>query len=278
MRIKNLLMISLVLLAYMFNTAEAFNSNAANISVKLGERLTFESKVLKESRELLIHLPAEYNQSEDKFPVIYLLDGGSHFQHAVTAASILVQNKKMPASIIVGITNNTRKRSRDAYSERNNFIQFLENEVTSLITSKYRVSEFKTLFGHSAMGFVALELFANKKNIFDYSIVASPAIDHTDENLMQKIKSVLGDKVENGQALFFSATDKKGELEGLTDGVKNLDELLKVSAPKEFKWEYLFIPQQTHMTTPYLTMYQGLNKTYDNFPKLSETCMLGLCF
>ena len=42
----------------------------------IGVKTKIYSKVLKEEREILIHLPSNYNSAKDEYPVLYLLDNG----------------------------------------------------------------------------------------------------------------------------------------------------------------------------------------------------------
>ena len=43
----------------------------------IGETITWESKLLKQSRTINVYLPEGYQKSEKKYPVIYLLDGSA---------------------------------------------------------------------------------------------------------------------------------------------------------------------------------------------------------
>ena len=87
------------------------------------------SNILNETRELLIHVPKKYNQSDQQYPVIYILDGNNHFQHGVTAAGILHTYQAIPDAIVVAIPNNTGKRTRDVTTGRLDFVNFIEKEV-----------------------------------------------------------------------------------------------------------------------------------------------------
>src|SRR4051812_17048961 len=81
----------------------------------IGEVHEIRSAQLSEKRALNVYLPPGYNKSDtQKYPVIYLLDGGmdEDFIHVVG----LVQFNsfpwvaRVPESIVVGIVNTDRKR------------------------------------------------------------------------------------------------------------------------------------------------------------------------
>jgi enterochelin esterase-like enzyme len=63
-----------------------FSQNAAaqtidSIPPANQQQFLIHSKAIKEDRTIWIHTPPEYNTSTDTYPVLYLLDGGSHFKY-----------------------------------------------------------------------------------------------------------------------------------------------------------------------------------------------------
>ena len=55
----------------------SFNVDANDI--KIGEKNTLQSNILKEKREYWVSLPKSYNKNNyTKYPVLYLLDGDMH--------------------------------------------------------------------------------------------------------------------------------------------------------------------------------------------------------
>jgi len=246
-------------------TSSATNIKLEAIVETFGQRYSFESKQLAEKRELMIHLPKGYKESSKQYPVLYVLDGGSHFKHAVIATNTLQQHDMMPESIIVAIPNNTGKRNRDVSKGREKFSAFIKQEVITYIDENYNTSGHNTLFGHSSMGFVTLELFAKEQQLFDNYIAASPAVDQTDTELLEKIEQLFIQEKLTNKSLYFTATDKNREIPGFTDGAINLAKLFTEKAPKDLLWRYNFIPGQQHMTTPYVTLYEGLSMVFNDY-------------
>lgn len=246
-------------------TPSALNSKLDTIAETFGQRYSYESKQLAEKRELLIHLPKEYQESSKPYPVLYVLDGASHFKHAVLASRTLHQHNMMPSSIVVAISNNTGMRNRDVSDGRDNFRAFIRQEVMTFIDENYKTSGHNTLFGHSSMGFVTLEIFAKEPSLFDNYIAASPALESTDTELVKQIEQILTKRNLYDKSVYFSATDKNREIPGFTDGAISLAKLFTEKAPNELSWQYNFIPNQQHMTTPYLTLYAGLSMVFNDY-------------
>ncbi len=48
-----------------------------DINIKLGFTDSIQSAILKENRQVIIHLPDDYDTSKKMYPVLYLLDGSS---------------------------------------------------------------------------------------------------------------------------------------------------------------------------------------------------------
>ena len=74
---------------------------------------TLYSKILNEEREVIIHLPINYDKTK-KFPVMYVLDGSSQDKHIANKFEILSTAGYVQETIVVGIPNVSGKgRQRD---------------------------------------------------------------------------------------------------------------------------------------------------------------------
>ncbi len=49
--------------------------------IVIGNKIQIHSRVLNETRTLLISKPEEYDQEGERYPVLYLLDGDENFIH-----------------------------------------------------------------------------------------------------------------------------------------------------------------------------------------------------
>src|ERR1039458_27480 len=73
--------------------------------VVIGETVQLQSNILKESRSLLISKPAGYDNGTDRYPVLYLLDGETHFHYTSGIVSFLAGNDRIPKMLLVGIVS-----------------------------------------------------------------------------------------------------------------------------------------------------------------------------
>lgn len=106
---------SLIYLLLQISNTVHFQTPVVSFSKNnLFETITFKSEILNENRILNIYLPNEYfNDSTQKFPVIYLLDGSLdedfiHIAGLVQFCSFSWINEIEP-TIVVGIENVDRQ-------------------------------------------------------------------------------------------------------------------------------------------------------------------------
>lgn len=232
---------------------------------ELGHRLTMVSSILDEEREILVRLPSGYIDDEaGRYPVIYVLDGNSHFSHGSLGAGLLEGNGRMPESIIVALPNRHGMRGRDLAREKEKFRRFINEEVFPVIDTTYRSSDHRILFGHSLAGYFALSILADHSEMFDGYIVASPAVQVRNSELIGKFEALFASRQALAKSLYITMTDASQE--GAIAGVLNrLVALLETNAPDTLKWRYDFVGGQVHMTTPFPTLYAGLSHSFRDF-------------
>lgn len=179
----------------------------------LGQTLSMTSAHLKESRTLNIYLPPSYEEDKTRqFPVIYLLDGSADEDFIHVAGIVQFLSFPwigiVPESIVVGIANVDRKRdftypSQLAIDNQEfptsggaaAFLQFIERELTPLISNNYRVSDHRTLIGQSLGGLFATYTLFEKPDLFSQYIIVSPSLWWDEERLLtRKSATPLGDK------------------------------------------------------------------------------------
>ena len=94
----------------LFSIQFIFGQN--NEDIVTGEKIKVYSGILKEDRICLISLPDSYNDSskiKNKYPIMILLDGSTHFKTASGIVHFMSSNRNrnyfMPETIIVAIEN-----------------------------------------------------------------------------------------------------------------------------------------------------------------------------
>ncbi len=185
--------------------------------IVIGETVTIKSDILGENRLLMIYLPSGYEGTKKRYPVLYLLDGNTHFLHATAIVNFLSLCRHIPQMIVVAIPNTKRTRDFTPTKDKERtdsggagkFIKFLKKELFPFIEKEYRTVPYRVLFGHSLTGmFTIYTLFTNPA-MFRAYIAVSPALGYDNGYMLSLIEkkkenSDLSDKIlVTGQAINF---------------------------------------------------------------------------
>ena len=131
--VRILCRLSLLLLAL----SPAAASESAPVTI--GQVHRIHSSVLDEQREYQVHVPDDYGWAKNRrYPVLYVLDGQTHFSHTAASVSFLAAQGEIPDMIVVAVTSTVRIRDftqTDWASHwvggggANNFKRFLSSEL-----------------------------------------------------------------------------------------------------------------------------------------------------
>ena len=164
------------------------------------------SKILNEDREVIIHLPINYDQKK-KYPVMYVLDGSSQDKHIAKKFEILSSAGYVPETIVVGIPNvNGKGRQRDytppymkmdidekdsPLGEGDQFLYFMEKALFPFIEKNYSVSNNRSLAGNSRGGLLVMYFLLYKPDLFKGRFCFSPAFWRDDNLIINKVSDFL---------------------------------------------------------------------------------------
>jgi enterochelin esterase family protein len=149
------------------------------------QSLTYQSQSLDKERQAVVYLPPGYEQSAERYPVLYLLHGAGGDQHtwiergsANVILDNLIENGELDPLVVVmpyGYTSRLpdgeRRRGADGYkTDMEEFAVDFVNDLIPLVESRYRVEadrEHRAIAGLSmgggqsfAIGLTHPELFS----------------------------------------------------------------------------------------------------------------------
>lgn len=199
------------------NAATESPSNANN-QIVLGDIDTIESQILGEERDLWIYLPrsAENGNSEQRYPVVYLLDGNGHFRSVsgmIYQLSTTNGNMTVPEMIVVGIPNTDRMRDlTPTHTEGTSgggtaFLDFIENEVIPHVEENYPASQYRTFIGHSLGGLMAIEALITRPEVFTNYVASDPSLWWDDQSVLRRAEAALKERNFTGKSLFVSVAN-----------------------------------------------------------------------
>ena len=143
---------------------------------------------LGETREAWVSLPDRYDETGDRYPVLYMFDGEINFTSGVIGglrqAAFLGD---IPDFIVVGVVNTDR--SKDIFPEvvtygdgtkdggrADAFLGFIGDELVPRIEKTYRTEPLRVLYGTSNTGFTAVYAFFKSPPLANVTIAASATL------------------------------------------------------------------------------------------------------
>ena len=186
------------------------------LPIASAEEVTLTSSRLNEDRIMSIYLPDSYHKGSQKYPVIYLLDGKTHFHHATGAISFLSNQRIIPEMIVVSIHNVDRNRDFSPVPDTRlptsggaeNFLGFVSDELTNYIDKNYRTSGFNILMGHSFGGEFAVYALLQKPEVFDAYIAISPYLQYADNYIVEESKKLLQSNYDPQKYFYMTIGDE----------------------------------------------------------------------
>ncbi|MFT3710043.1 MAG: alpha/beta hydrolase-fold protein [Archangium sp.] len=229
---------------------------------------TLHSKILNEDRTWRVRLPAGYEVSGEKYPVLYLLDGQTHFEHVAGSAGYLMDQGEIPQMIIVALDSTVRVRDFTPTDWPQAWIggggaakfrEFLSREFIPEIEKTLRTDGYRVLAGHSASGQFALYTLESEPQLFQGYIALSASLDW-DNRLPARGLSAAFDKKPDLHAFAFVArcNDSGSALEDFNQ----LVEVFKTKAPSGLRWKSQAYDLETHGSVALVGMIDALRALY----------------
>lgn len=286
-RIQFILLFTLIIFFQQTVNAQAIQKDT--YLQKVGALDSLYSQSLKEYRNLYVQLPADYNeQGNKKYPVVFILDG-EVLLPAVNDVQHFYSGGFTPEMVLVGISN-AKNRTRDLTTSKiieqdgipfnvenggaDNFIRFMETELIPFIESKYPVTDFRTLIGHSYGGLFAIYTLINHPQLFSNFIAIDPSLDWDDQRLLLEAKEKLATQNFKGKSLFMSLSGQLNvQNPGITiDNVMQdtssytlfsrsniaFSNLVRKQQKNKLSFEWKFYPRDIHGTIPFPSIMDGL--------------------
>jgi len=251
---------------------------------------TIYTKILGEERPVWVHVP-ENGGASKKHPVLYLLDGNTHYDEVITLMNNLNRFGRVPKMVIVAIPNTNRtldltpsrmkiSRDGDPIPKGINgggaaFTSFLEEELIPYIESKYPVTKHRTFIGHSLGGLLVLNTLIHHPEIFNNYIAIDPSLWWNDRKLLKDATEILTQEKFKNKSLFVAVANTMRDGMDITrvakdtsDVTTHIRSILKFSKIAEentqnellFDWKYY--EKENHGSVPLIAEYDGLKSVF----------------
>ncbi len=227
--------LGLLLLAALVQTGIAQELEGEDVVI--GKTYHFEPITISGQWDVQVSLPDDYDTSNDRYPVVYVLHGDFYFKFAVGGFQRIVEFGDMPAAIIVGVSNESNAYFAFGTKQADLFLDFMEEILFPFVEGKFRTHEDRTIMGwHYTSGFI-FHALANRPHLFKNYIPASPYLQGYDVSTIElwALEQMAIDQPTISKSLYFGVLDNE---RSVREAAQDLDSLLTNVAPKNLNWEF----------------------------------------
>lgn len=242
--------------------------------IVIGQSWRLDSAVLGQTREINVWLPPGYEESDQTYPVLFLLDGGidQDFHHISGLAQLGTVNGTTGDVIVIGIATVDRRNELALPTETpeliaryptqgqsQRFRDFIRSEVQPWVTATFRTNGHGALMGESLAGLFVVETLLAEPEMFDAYVAVSPSLWWDGGALADRADELLAEHMGSSRRLFLFLGDEGPEMQTpmdvlvqtLTDeGVAGLD------------WTYESRPEESHATIYHRAALDAFRRLY----------------
>lgn len=254
----------------------------------IGHSETIHSEILGELRKIWVYVPKsdQSQDSQEKYPVIYLLDGSTFFHSLTGIIKELSRSGVIPEMAVIAVQNTNRGRdltpthmdvsiwNGDSIPDSGGgekFMDFFEDELIPFVENKYNLSSYRTFIGHSLGGLTVINTIINRSCLFDNYIAIEPSLWWDNQYILKVLDTAFNKPEYSRKTLYvgiantmrpgfdmynlFSDTTKNTiHLRSLFHFVETLEK--KPNNELKFGWEYY--KDDDHLSVSLITEYDAL--------------------
>ncbi len=280
----------------LFSLYTLYGQNTKEKEIVIGRIDSINSNILNEQRKIWVYVPDGntneiFENKKEKYPVVYLLDGDTHFYSVVGMIRQLSSsngNTICPKMIVVGIPNTNRTRdltptkgvvnppfvNESMVSNSGggkNFSSFIEKELKPYINSKYPTNPYSMFVGHSFGGLTVMNTLIEKPELFDSYISIDPSMWWNNKRLLNKIRQTKIDEKYKNKSLFLGIANTMGK--GMDTirvkkdttfatrhirSILELNEVLNNKKSKQLFFKSNYYKNDDHKSVPLIAEYDAL--------------------
>ncbi len=241
--------------------AGADDAAAPSQPVTIAQSYAVPSKILGQVRHINVYLPKGYEKGGQRYPVLYLLDGGiqEDFLHIAGIASLAADFRRLREFIVIGIegidryhdlvhptTIESEKKKLPTSGSSAAFRDFLTRELKPFVKSHFRLTAETVLIGESAGGLFVVETFLRQPDLFQGYIAVSPSVWWNGQSLSKEAAALLQKRpFPANRRVFLTLGDEGSEMR---EGIDRVVAALKAEAPADLALTFAPMESETHGT------------------------------
>ncbi|MGW9687021.1 alpha/beta hydrolase [Flagellimonas sp. 2504JD1-5] len=259
------------ILIMVFIFMSSINMYSQGEDIVFGKKYNIASSVLNEQRQIAVFTPEDYQTSNERYQVLYVLDGEWNFHFVSSLVDKLVSSGDIPKMIVIGIANNNRSKdltpagandNKDRFGGGELFLDFLTEELQPWVEGNFRTHPYKVLAGHSFGGLFTIYSMMRNPGTFQSYIALSPSLGRNNEQQVSIAKDFFKSENIFPQNLFLAV----GNEGGLTYySSKKFMEVLKTEVNGNFRYKFEILKDENHVSITTQGFINGLKFIHDGF-------------
>jgi predicted alpha/beta superfamily hydrolase len=253
------------ILAFICVISDINYSQNTDENIVAGKKIKIFSKILNEERPILISLPSNYEQSKNRYPVLYISDASERTLIVRGGLVRYFSYMQWPQMIIVYIPNTDRGRDysisaqpldqlpNSGGSGGVNFLKFLKEELLTYIDNNYRTSGYRIFSGESATAGYVFNTLITEPDCFDAYIAASPSV-FFEKEMLDKTKAFFKSHKSLNKFLYVSYYER--DLKTTTSIYPKIHRIISENHPKDFRYALKIVKGQAHVINT--ALFDGL--------------------
>ena len=280
-------LISALVISFLGLTAAPQPAESEPISLMDSEVHRLTSDLIEQDYRLFVALPRGYGETEQRFPVLYVLDADIFIGTITETVRLLplervfTTRQVVPDVIVVGIAypggfdEMARKRGRDftptaefkagsaAKDELDGaarFFRFLERQAIPFIDKTYRTKpRDRTLIGSSAGGLFVLDTLLRHPGTFRRYVATSPRMD----DIIFRHEAAYAGKHQDLPAVLYLSAGTEGEIEQqIAAGVERFHATLAARRYPGLHLVYESLDGENHVSAQPTAFTHGLKAAF----------------
>ncbi len=251
------------------------------------EARSIASAILSEERRIFVHTPSDYDNSTERYPVLYVLNRDENFDLAVHLAEYLADKGAIPPLIVVGVPHAGGSIGNAEYvpfdgaepsPRADRFLRFLTEELAPHLEARYRTHPSRILIGHSLAGLFTTYALLEAPDAFDAYLALSPSFHHGPP-MIEAVRS-RGARIGEGRSRVLYMSLGGEEYHRVRAPFDEMVEVLDAVAPGTLRHHLGFEAHLDHRAVPLVGMHNGLMSVFAGYhlsmPDLRERGFAGV--
>ena len=268
----------------------------------MAKSIKINSKVLDEERTLYISTPTDYANSEESYPVMYVLDG---YIGVIGLVNNLSSISLCPEMIVVVIEQiipgkdlfpsnpkymkglhpakpwyNKKEDNEleltppcEICGQADKYLSFIETELIPFVDKNYRTLPYRICSGHSMGGLCVTHAFLSHTSMFTAYIALSPSLYWDDGLLLRTEEEKLAGKNLKYKQFYFSIGGREGP--STIGDAHEFAKTLKLKVSTDLRWKLDYMENEDHGSGAPIGIINGLRFIYDGWKYDYDIMMAG---